>query len=84
MDVEVHLPNGKAPSILLDGKPVEHITTGLTIEADHKGARTLTLRLALSEARVRGKAVVDVPAETREALLVLGWTPPGADDEGGQ
>lgn len=84
MDVEVHLPDGKAPSILLDGKPVEHVTTGLTIEADHKGARKLTLRVALGEVRMRGKAVVTVPEETAKALVALGWTPPGADDEGGQ
>lgn len=80
MDVEVHLPDGKAPSILLDGKPVEHVTTGLTIDSDRDGRR-LTLRLALGEVRVKGKAVVTVSEETAKALVALGWTPPQADSE---
>lgn len=75
MDVEVHLPDGKAPSILLDGKPVEHITQSLRIDADKEG-RWLTLRLHLGEVRVRGKAVVTVSQGTAEALVALGWTPP--------
>ncbi|MEU8362318.1 hypothetical protein AB0C27_40500 [Nonomuraea sp. NPDC048882] len=80
MDVEVHLPNGRAPSILLDGKPVEHITQRLRIDAD-AGGRTLTLHLALGEVRVKGKAVVTVSEETAKALVVLGWKPPQADSE---
>jgi hypothetical protein len=83
MDVEVHLPDGKAPSILLDGKPVEHITTGLTIDSDRDGRR-LTLHLALGEVRVKGKAVVTVPEETAQALVAIGWTPPEAESKGGQ
>ena len=80
MDVEVHLSDGKAPSILLDRLAVEHVTTGLTIDADKDG-RVLTLRLHLGEVRVRGKAVVTVPEETAKALVALGWTPPEADSE---
>ena len=75
MDVEVHLPDGKAPSILLDGKPVEHVTDCLRIDADRDG-RVLTLRLALGEVRVKGKATVVVSEGTAQALVALGWTPP--------
>ncbi len=75
MDVEVHLSDGRAPSILLDGKPVEHVTQGLRIDADPDG-RVLTLRLHLGQVRVKGKAVVAVPEETAKALVALGWTPP--------
>lgn len=79
MDVEVHLPDGKAPSILLDGKPVEHVTQGLTIEHAAGGLPRLTLHLALGEVRVKGKAVVTVSEETAAALVAIGWTPPKPD-----
>jgi hypothetical protein len=78
VDVEVHLPDGKAPSILLDGKPVEHVTTDLRIDAGPDG-RVLTLRLHLGEVRVKGKATVVVSEGTAQALVALGWTPPKAD-----
>lgn len=76
----VHIDlKGRGGVIEVDGHNVTNATLGLALKADGSGRRELTLNLLVHETAVDGEMKVNVPQETAEALVALGWTPPAEE-----
>lgn len=63
-------------SIVVDGHDLSNITRGFTFTASVDEMPRLTVHLDLVDVIADGEVRCDVPPETREALIALGWTPP--------
>jgi hypothetical protein len=61
----------------VDGQDVANGLRGYTLRSKAGHMPTLELDLRVFDTEVDGEARVVVPAGTREALIKLGWTPPG-------
>lgn len=63
--------------VLVDGRPMRGVVNfALTTTKD--GLPRLTLDMVMHEMQVDGVVQVEIPRETRETLILLGWTPPEA------
>lgn len=70
----IRLAPGKA-AVQVNGT-VLHGVTALRVEGAVDRVPSLVLELPLWEVEVEGGVEVEVPPETRAALVLLGWTPP--------
>lgn len=70
--------------LLVDGLDISDAVLGFDYQARAGLVDELHLELAVFDSDIEGQAGVDVPAETRRALVALGWTPPtpaGGDEQ---
>lgn len=74
---------GGTTSIIIDGADLTNACRALTLRSQVGHITTLTLDLLLLEGiEVDGETITVIPTATRDALIALGWTPPGeAGDE---
>lgn len=70
--------HGTHGRVYIDGTELQGIR-GLDLKARVGNVATLELDLITYEAEVDGDLRVIVPEETRQTLVVLGWTPPTAE-----
>lgn len=68
-------PGPGANSIEVGGQRL-HGVIGLELKADPNSMPVLTVAVRLHEVDVDGAMTVQVPEQTRAALVALGWTPP--------
>lgn len=68
-------PGAGASSIEVDGQRLYGVI-GLELKSDPNSLPVLTLDIRLHEVDVDGEMTVQVPENTRAALVALGWTPP--------
>lgn len=70
-------PDGKG-SCHIDGHDLSDIIVagGIEISSDSIGLPRLILHIAPVALAVKGDFNIQVPPETQEALITLGWTPP--------
>ncbi len=63
--------------IEIDGHRVENIARGYSLVGGLYTPDTLVLDILVTETTYEGRAVLEIPAETRELLERAGWHPPG-------
>lgn len=74
--IRLDLPLGmRGGTIEIDDQPVKGVR-GITLRAHVDSLPRVTLDVIVKSAEIDGQAYVDVPEETRETLIALGWTPP--------
>lgn len=78
-NARLHLtPGGTGSFVELDGQRLPGVR-GVTLTHKVRRTPTITVDLVMHEIEVDGEMTVTVPDKTREALIALGWTPPGEE-----
>jgi ABC-type phosphate transport system permease subunit len=63
--------------LALDDKELSNAVNGFTLTSQAGQASVLELDIVPYLTTVTAEVTVTIPAATREALIALGWTPPG-------
>lgn len=64
-------------TLTVDGHDLSRACTSVKLDMRPGVLTEVTIGLAVDDTRIFDLGEVQVPDETREALLALGWTPPG-------
>lgn len=67
-------------TIELDGQNIASGTVGFEIKSRPAHLTEVVVHVAVHELEFDGEARVVIPDATRDALIVLGWTPPERSD----
>lgn len=76
---KIDLNNGTG-TVYVGDVDIASMTTGLDITIRPGRPAEVVAHLKVHETLVNGEAVVSVPQVTRDALVALGWKPPGGED----
>lgn len=76
-------PTGRGgDQVVVDGQDLAPICAGYTLTTGAGHVPVLALQLRMRQVgEVTGEARVAVDAQTHQALVALGWTPPPAEEE---
>lgn len=80
MRAEVKLGPVGTGSVVLDGVDVSGGVAGVSLDSRVGQLTRLRLELPAVEFDFSGAVCVEIPAEVHDALVALGWTPPGGAD----
>lgn len=67
---------GGGGSLLIDGVDISSSVRSYSLDGIAGEMPDLRLRLALRTTTFSGEVLVDIPPETHDALVAIGWTPP--------
>lgn len=80
-NVRLDLNSGKRAGVVeVNGTNLANAVTAVAVTAGAMDTPVVSLTLLTHEVMVDGGARVTIPEETHAALVVLGWTPPPADE----
>lgn len=71
---------GYNTKVFVDDVNISSCVNDVQIHAGLKDVVTATLSVLVNEVEFQGELLAQVPQETREALMRLGWTPPSEPD----
>lgn len=81
-EVKIHLTAMGTGTVELDGREIQNVLAGFTLNANAGEATSMLVRLTPVALRYVGTVDVKLPESVRVLLVAAGWTPPAESVDG--